>query len=256
MIRKITRAACFLAAVPALFFSIAPFAVYGVFGVGGALLFAAGIFFLFLPFLISWLRKKGKRGVVWMRVLLVFLAAGLLSCGTLAMVMVGTAHGRGYDPMQPPKTVLVLGCQVRGTQPSLMLQRRLDAAYQYLVQYPETMCIVSGGQGSDEDLPEGEAMARYLQEKGIDPQRIYRETESSNTKENFLFSTRIIEREGLSREITVVTDGFHQLRASLFAKDHQLGFHALPANTPWLLAPGYYVREMLGIVKSALLDRT
>ncbi len=253
---RVARIVCFFAAVPALFFSIVPFAVYGVFGVGGALLLAAGVFFLLLPFLASFLKRKGKWGTVLMRILLILLAVGLLSCGSLAAVMIGTAHGKGYDPLHPPGTVLVLGCQVRGTQPSLMLQRRLDAACRYLEQYPEAVCVVSGGQGSDENLPEGEVMEQYLLEKGIEPQRIYRETRSTNTKENFLFSAQIIEQEGLSREIAVATDGFHQFRASLFAKDQGLSFHALEANTPWLLAPGYYVREMLGVVKSALLDRT
>lgn len=38
---------------------------------------------------------------------------------------------------QTPCTVVVLGCKVKGTVPSLMLQRRLEAAKDYLQQHPD-----------------------------------------------------------------------------------------------------------------------
>ncbi len=256
MSRTVGKIFCYLVSALAFFFSIVPVFVYGVFGAGSILLLCVGIFFLFFPSLVVYLNRKGRQRSMWIKALIIFLSVGLILCGSLITAMLYTAHGKGYDPARPPKTVLVLGCQVRGTEPSLMLTRRLEAAYQYLTQYPDAVCVVSGGQGDDEDIPEGEAMEQYLLEKGIEAQRIYKETQSTNTKENFLYSTQIISREGLSKEIVVATDGFHQFRASMFAKDNGLVFHALPANTPWLLAPGYYARELMGVVKSALFDRT
>ena len=256
MKRIVGRTACYLAAALALFFSIAPVFVYGVFGGGSILLLMAGIFFGVLPSLAGYLKRRGKKGTRLLRIILVLMTVGIIVSGSMTAMMFYTAHARGYDSSDPPKTVLVLGCQVRGTTPSLMLRRRLDTAYEYLMNYPDAVCVVSGGQGEDEEIPEGEAMEVYLIRKGISPERIYRETDSTNTKENFLYSTRIIEENFLSREIVVASDGFHQLRASMFAKDNGLAFHALPANTPLLLAPGYYAREWMGVVKSALFDRT
>ena len=256
MKQVIGRSVCYLYSAFALFFSIAPIFVYGVFGAGSILLLISGIFFFFFPTLIGYAKQKGGQIRMGLRVLITLVIIGVVTCGAMITAMLYTAHGKGYDPKNPPQTVVVLGCQVRGTEPSLMLIRRLEAAYEYLIQYPSSVCIVSGGQGEDEDLPEGEAMEQYLVEKGIDPQRIYKETESVNTKENFLYSTKIIREEGLSTQIVVATDGFHQFRASMFAKDNGLTFHALPANTPWLLAPCYYARELMGVVKSALFDRT
>ena len=108
---------------------------------------------------------------MWIKALIIFLSVGLILCGSLITAMLYTAHGKGYDPARPPKTVLVLGCQVRGTEPSLMLTRRLEAAYQYLTQYPDAVCVVSGGQGDDEDIPEGEAMEQYPRKISCIPRR-------------------------------------------------------------------------------------
>ena len=55
-----------------------------------------------------------------------------------------------------PETVVVLGCKVRGTRPSRMLLRRLEAAQKYLEENPEVSCITTGGQGAGEDIPEGQ----------------------------------------------------------------------------------------------------
>ena len=55
--------------------------------------------------------------------------------------------------------------------PSRVLQYRLDAAYDYLVENPDTKVIVSGGQGSDEMISEAQGMYDYLAGRGIDHQR-------------------------------------------------------------------------------------
>ena len=56
----------------------------------------------------------------------------------------------------PPSyaTVVVLGCKVNGRDPSLMLQRRLEAALPYIKDHPEIPCIVSGGQENNEEISE------------------------------------------------------------------------------------------------------
>ena len=41
-------------------------------------------------------------------------------------------------------------------------------------------------------MPEGHAMARYLKDRGVDPQRIVIEDRSSSTMENFRYSKELI----------------------------------------------------------------
>ena len=84
-------------------------------------------------------------------------------CGSLAVVVclllavsavriAAAGYKKAPDPATP---VIVLGCKVKGTRPSRILQERLDAADAYLSTHPDTSCVLSGGQGADEEISEG-----------------------------------------------------------------------------------------------------
>lgn len=151
-------------------------------------------------------------------------------------------------------TVVVLGAALRGDQPSLSLRHRLDAAYDHLVEYPQAKCIVSGGQGPDEICTEASVMKRYLVEKGIDPDRVYVEDQSTSTFENVRLSREVIEQNGLSTEVAVVTQEFHQFRAQQFVKRAGLTVSgAVTAHTPWYLLASYWIRDFAGVCHMALL---
>ncbi len=152
-------------------------------------------------------------------------------------------------------TVVVLGCQVRGTTPSLMLSKRIDAAYDYLVLHPDAKCIVSGGQGKGEDISEAQCMYDSLVAMGIDAQRIYREDRSVNTNENLRFSAEIIQREHLSEKLAIVTDGFHEMRAAVLAKRFGYECGAVSAHTPAYISANFTTREILAVTASVLLNR-
>lgn len=144
--------------------------------------------------------------------------------------------------LENPEAVIVLGCQVRGEEPSLMLQRRLDAALEVLDENPEALCVVSGGQGSGEDISEAEAMKRYLTERGVSADRIILEDRSISTRENIRFSAELLKQRGLSRAV-IATNEFHQYRAGIYAKRNGLtaGHHS--GRTPLHNLLNYTVRE-------------
>lgn len=154
-----------------------------------------------------------------------------------------------YALPKSPDVVIVLGCKVQpdGT-PSLMLKKRVDAAYEYLSENKEVMCIVSGGKGSDEPLSEAETMKNLLVEMGIDEKRIIIEDQSESTRQNIEFSLSLLEEEGKTvSEAAIVTDGFHQLRASLIMRESEITPTAVSAETPAWLVPPYWVREWLAL---------
>lgn len=147
-----------------------------------------------------------------------------------------------------PYNVIVLGCKVKGTKPSLMLKRRLDTAYQYLLENDEAVVIVSGGKGDDEQISEAECMKDYLTNRGISKDRIIMEDKSTSTYENFKYSKMLLQEQGLPTDtITVVTDGYHQLRASMIAKKLNFKTYSISAKTSWYLIPTYFVREWFGV---------
>lgn len=144
-------------------------------------------------------------------------------------------------------TVVVLGCGVRGTEPSQMLRLRLDAAEEYLKEHPEAKAVLSGGQGPGEDITEALCMQNELIERGIDAERLYMEDRSTNTRENIAFSAQIIKENNLSENLAVVSNNFHLYRASLSVKQEGMNFGAVPAFTPYPLLLTYVLREYLGI---------
>ncbi len=145
-------------------------------------------------------------------------------------------------------TVVVLGCRVYGQRASLSMVERLEAAYEYLTENEDAVCILSGGQGPGEDITEAECMYRWLVNKGIDPQRLYKEEESASTRENLAFSKRLIEAEGLNPAIAITTSEYHQYRAGRIAKGLDMEYGAIPGWTAIWLFPTYYVRELYGIL--------
>ena len=80
--------------------------------------------------------------------------------------------------------IIVLGAQVRADGPSKVLKHRLNTAIDYLEKNPETICIVSGGQGYNEPCTEAQAMADYMEAAGIEKYRLILEDESKSTVQN------------------------------------------------------------------------
>lgn len=153
------------------------------------------------------------------------------------------------DKTTPEKdcTVIVLGCQVRGDHPSLMLMERIESACEYLKNNPDVPCIVTGGKGSDENISEAQCMYDILVKMGISPDRIYLEDKAVNTVENIAFSKEIIRQYGLSENTAIVTDIFHEYRASNIVKEAGLIYGSVPAECVWYLLPTFYVRELIAI---------
>lgn len=135
-------------------------------------------------------------------------------------------------PNRKSDFLIILGCQVKGNQPSKSLKRRLDSAYSFLEKNENTYCIVSGGKGNDELISEAECMYRYLIEKGISSERIIKEDKSTNTCENLIYSFRIIKSLNLTGNIIIATDFYHQLRANIIAKKYGLKISGAVSSIP------------------------
>lgn len=145
-------------------------------------------------------------------------------------------------------TVVVLGCRVYGERASLSMVERLEAAYEYLTEHPESKCVLSGGQGDGENISEAECMYRYLVNKGIDASRLYKEEASTTTRENLLFSKQLIEEQSLNPVVAIATSEYHMYRAGMIANALDITWAAVPGKTAIWLFPTYYVRELYGIL--------
>ena len=194
-----------------------------------------------------WKKTYGKALIAFFAVIVFVCASALIATVCLMASAVNTV---------PPEdaTVIVLGCQVKGEEPSPMLERRLETAYAYLTEHPGAPCVVSGGKGNDENLSEAECMYRWLTARGIDGARIYVEDRSVNTGENLRYSAGIIRENGLPAGAAIVTDGFHQYRGQFFARTEGLEVGAVPAVTDWYLLPVFGLREAAAVFAQCVLS--
>lgn len=147
--------------------------------------------------------------------------------------------------------LIVLGAQMKENGPSVALARRLDLAAAYLMENPDTVCVVSGGRGSNEPISEAEGMSAYLVKKGIDPARIVLEEQSHNTLQNLVNSRRLIP-EGETK-VGVVTNRFHVYRSVQLAKKQ--GFPqavGMGAAVSAYFIPNNMLREFFGVMKDWL----
>lgn len=157
----------------------------------------------------------------------------------------------GVVPAKNADYLIVLGARVKGTEPSLTLASRIDAAAVYLKKNPSTIAIASGGQGPGEDISEAECIKRELQKLGINESRIVLEGKSTDTYENIRFSKKLIPKS--DKDGVVVTNDFHLYRALSLAADANLKVQGLPADTPLIAVPKSYIREYLAITKYYLV---
>ena len=227
-----------------------PVPIYGVLNIGnlcgmaGSFAVAAAMFWF--ERLSSFVGRLWKKKI-W-RVAVVAVCA-VLAAGAVVMAGLGAEMVRAAcNAPQGDETVIVLGCQVRGTRPSLTLSRRIAAAKAYLEAHPEAPCVLSGGQGNDEDISEAQCMYNELVSAGIDPARLYPEDRSTSTEENIAFSFSVVCENSLPHDIALVTDGFHQFRAQRHAKKFFDRQAAVNARTPVILLPTYVAREMAAFV--------
>lgn len=218
----------------------------GTLNTGSYFGFVIGAVTLLMGIFTPKLFNSGKKWVRYIfRAVLIIYAVLVAYAVTLSAFMI--ANMNDAPEKDGSRTVIVLGCQVRRDGPSLMLSRRIDAAYEFLSEDEKADCIVSGGKGDNEHISEAEAMYEVLVNDGIAQSRITKEDKSSSTYENLLFSKQILEDNGKPLRIAIVTDGFHQWRARLQAESLGYDVKCVSAATPWYLIPVYWVREWFAL---------
>lgn len=188
-----------------------------------------------------------------LRALWILLILGILAASVTLGFILKAAHPASLPACDH---IVVLGAGVRGTVPSMSLQERIDAAYDYLTANPNTIAVLSGGQGKGEDITEAACMYRELTNMGIDGSRLLLEEASTSTIENLMFSLDVIEAHTGTRplRIGIVSSEYHIFRAKLFAKHLGLDPVGIPGKVSWFpLCLNYYPREVVAVWKYLIL---
>ena len=158
----------------------------------------------------------------------------------------------GKNNTSHQKTVIILGCRVKGDVPSVALQKRADEAYFYLLQNPNSIAVLSGGQGKDENISEALCLKKLLCDRGIEAKRLYCEELSTSTDENIRFSKQIIDENGFCSDVVIVTSEYHQFRARKICEKYGLTPYQLSSKTQPILLPTFLLRELMAIINEML----
>lgn len=178
------------------------------------------------------------------KLFLALVCVGLLCFVAVEACVISGFGKKGKDDLD---YLIVLGAQVRKSGPSRVLKYRLDKAIEYLNENPDTVCIVSGGQGSNEHISEAQGMAEYLIANGISSERILLEDQSVSTAQNISNSKKLME-EGAS--VGIVTNDFHMFRALQIAKKQGLtNAYGIASESNRLYLLTNMVREFFAMIK-------
>ena len=210
--------------------------------------FCFGILLLLIAFL--WYKNLFKK--IPKIIMIIFLICFSIGLSILIYTQILISKGFNYTEKNNLDFIIVLGAQVRKDGPGAALQYRLDAAIDYLNNNPDTLVIVTGGQGNNEPSPEAVVMQDYLIQKGIDRERIRIEYESKNTIQNISNSLKLYDIK--DKSVGIVTSNYHLYRAVQIAKKQGIkNVYGIKAySTPYYL-PHNCLRETVGILKDFLL---
>lgn len=182
----------------------------------------------------------------WLRVTLGVLV--VLGLALFTVIEIPIIRAAKTDAPENCDYIIVLGAGVNGSTPSLSLVNRLTAALAYLEANPDTIAIVSGGQGPGEDMTEAEAMRIWLTQRGVDSSRIIEEPRATSTQENLAFSFEIIRERGDEPDsCAVVSSEYHLWRAKYLAELQGVTLTGVAGKTSYpVLMINYFIREGCG----------
>lgn len=140
--------------------------------------------------------------------------------------------------------IIVLGAGISGSKVTPLLAARIEKGIELLCYNPNAVLIMSGGQGSGEDIPESKAMADYAIDKGVSAEKIILEQKSVSTEENLRFSRELMNTQ--NPKIIIVTTAYHMFRALILAKRQGIRCVGFGAKTKWYFTLNAFIREFVG----------
>lgn len=234
-----------------------------------------GVFLLTLTAGLLYARFYPRRIPLWLSVpaFTVLGASVVILCVVEVLVFLGAAS------VNVPNLdyVIILGAKVEEGRISNSLQKRLDKAIEYSQRNPDTVWILSGGQGRDEPASEARVMFEYMRYNGVPESQLVMEDRSRNTTQNITFSKEIIDRleeendrqksrqnhtppgpymvaEDKPLQIGVLTSNFHVFRATQIAKKCGIqDICGIGAPSDMILFMHLCVRECAAILKDKFM---
>lgn len=137
-----------------------------------------------------------------------------------------------------------------GERVTPLLKKRIDKAVEAyrLSDKSHVRLIASGGQGADEKVSEAQAIANYLESIGFPMDKVLLEDKSRTTYENLIFSKVLGKALVDQPRFLFVTNDYHVLRTSLYARKAGLVGDGLGCATASYYIPSAFIREYVAFL--------
>lgn len=171
----------------------------------------------------------------------------LFSVGLMALL------AAKHKPRHDKDYIIILGCSIGKSGGLLpLLKSRTNRAIRFAWEQEidtgkSCRFIPSGGQGSDEIMPEATAMELYLLSHAAENYEILPEKESTTTRENFLFSQKLINGINPDAVLAFSTTNYHVLRGGLIARSLGIDCEGIGSGTTWYFWPNGFARELVAL---------
>ena len=201
------------------------------------------------------LDPQGWASSAW-TALLVFLIGLAAYVGFCFVAFLGASWAYGHLPLPfRARYVVILGSGLIGDRVPPLLAARLDKAVEVgreqaaaTGEWP--VLIPSGGQGADELVAEGVAMAAYLREHGVPEDRVLVEDRAETTLQNLRLSQALMDDP--AAPTVVVTTGYHVFRAAILTRLVGLNARVRGARTASYYVPSAFLREFIAVIRMHL----
>lgn len=150
------------------------------------------------------------------------LALWLLSLGLVLL-------WQRLDARRPANAIVVLGAAQWDGKPSPVLRARVDHAISLWRKGLAPTLIMTGGQAPGDTTSEAAVERRYAIRRGVPDSAIRVETRSRTSRETLRNVAAMLDRG--SRNVILVSDGFHMLRLSIVARRYGLRPQTSPTRT-------------------------
>ncbi|MEI6101708.1 MAG: YdcF family protein [Eubacteriales bacterium] len=191
-----------------------------------------------------WFKTKPGKIIKWIFI------SGYSFIIIFSLILISMMVYNAYkQPEKDADAIIVLGAGIHGKSMTYILQNRLNKAIEYAQENPNTLIVVSGGQGPQEEIAEAQAMNDYLIQEGIPQSRIIKEDRATSTEQNFKFSKELLDKRFDNTKMVFVTSETHTLRAKVFAE--KAGFadpQPIAAETPLYILPSTFLREIFAVL--------
>ncbi|HMJ74509.1 MAG TPA: YdcF family protein [Iamia sp.] len=147
----------------------------------------------------------------------------MLAMAYLAVTFIQVWRASSQDGTQPADAIVVLGAAQYDGRPSPVLEARLRRGLELYRQDLAPMIVVTGGRQDGDTYTEATTGYNWLVDHGVPGEAILKEVQGRTTYESLAATARFLDED--DREVVLVTDGYHALRARGIAGEVGLEAH-------------------------------